>query len=163
MGQLGNELDPARFGIFSDSDALGQVSEMKVESDPDDNALIKTRACEICSRQLSCHMTWAELYCLQYGIFPQQVGQAMRRPDIFPTRWVYSQKFRCFHPEHRCSCDPRALVIFDMTPSEAKRSFELAAQNGQISQIQQQIINAITPAVSHILSQRAVPQGIGRV
>lgn len=151
---LDGPLDPAKFGIFSDSEALGELSEMKVESDPSDQGLVKTRACEICWRRMSCYMNWSELYCLQYGVFPQEVGRAMGRPDLFPMRWVYNKKFRCYHPEYRCSCDPRALVIFDITPSEAKRHFELAAQNGQISAQEQAIINGIEPVLSSILVRR---------
>jgi hypothetical protein len=153
-------LNPSKYGIFAESEALGELSEMKIESDPQDQGLVKSRACEICSRQLSCYMNWSELYCLQYGIFPHDVGRMMGRPDVFPTRWVYNQKFRCYHPEYRCSCDPRALVIFDMTPSEAKRQFELAAQNGQISQQQQQIIAGIQPVLSNIMNRRT--HGAGR-
>lgn len=151
---MSDNLDPSRYGIFADSGALGELSEMTVESDPDDEGLVKTRACEVCSSRKSCVIPWSELYCLQYGIFPQQVGRLMGRPDLFPMEWVYNQKFRCYHPKYRCGCDPRALIIFDMTPSEAKRQIELAAANSRISPQQQQIIAGIQPAISNILTRR---------
>jgi hypothetical protein len=146
-----DRLDPANYGIFADSEALGSMQELEVNQSPD--AYSKSRHCEVCSGRRECQMSWAELYCIQYAVFPQNVGRAMRREDLFPTQWVYNQKFRCFHPEYRCSCDPRALVLFDLSPTEAERALNQAGRNGVISPQQQALIQAIVPVVAQLRSQ----------
>lgn len=158
---LKERLNPTNFGIFADSEALGSLDEMDVEMAPDYYA--KSRPCEICSQRKECQIPWAELYCLQYGIFPHQVGKAINRPDIFDTQWHYNQKFQCFHPDYRCGCDPRAMVIFDITPTEAERVLNQAGRNGIISENQQRIIHAIVPVVARFASRQSIPTRGGMI
>jgi hypothetical protein len=155
-------LDPAQFGIFADSEALGQLDEVDVEISP--NFYSKSRPCEVCSRRKECQIPWSELYCLQYGIFPQHVGRHINRQDLFSTPWLYNQKFKCFHPDYRCACDPRSIVLFDITPTEAERVLNQAGRNGIISEDQQRIIHAIVPVVARLASRQGIPtqQGVIR-
>ena len=147
------ELDHARYGIFAGSEALGDMDDPEPESKG--SGYKKKRYCEYCSGVSEVEMTWAELYCLSYGLLPQQVGAAIRRPDIFPTPWQYNQRFQCFHPRSFCQCgDPRALLLFDMTPTEAERLVSTASRNGNIAQDQKQIITAIQPVIAQLQAQR---------
>lgn len=159
---IDERLNPARFGIFADSEALGVLEDGEVHQE--EECYVKSRPCEYCSQQKSCYIPWSEIYCLMYSVPPHQVGQAMGRPDLFPTRWVYNPRFKVFHPDFRCSCHPRALVIFDMTPTAAERLLRDASKNGNISQSQRQIIQAIAPVVAQIVSRQAgggrVPPGV---
>jgi len=148
------ELDHANYGVFAGSEALADMDDAEPKST--ENGFLEKRYCEYCSAVNQVEMTWAELYCLSYGLLPQQVGQAIRRPDIFPTQWRYNQNFQCFHPVSYCKCgDPRALLLFGMTPTEAERLVSTASRNGNIGQSQRQIIVAIQPVIAGLTAGRS--------
>ena len=104
---------------------------------------------------IACQVDWAELYCLQYGVDPGRVGQAIGRNDLFDTSWVYDPRVRCFHPNYRCSCSGNPLVIFNMTPVNAERVLREAGRNGILSDIQQGIIRTISPVVKQLSGARS--------
>jgi hypothetical protein len=147
--------NPSSYGIFADSEALGAIDEVETAQHPDYYS--KSRPCEVCNTRKECRMSWAELYCLKNGVLPHRVGQAIRREDLFGTQWNYSPKFQCFHPNYRCSCDPRALVLFDITPTEAERMLHQAGRNGVISPSQRHLIQAITPVVAQLIAPHSPP------
>ncbi|MFA4971431.1 MAG: hypothetical protein WC683_02375 [bacterium] len=150
---MAKELNPSQYGIFAGSEALGDMDDPAPSSDG--TGYKKRRYCEYCSAVNQVEMTWAELYCLSYGLLPQQVGQRIHRPDIFPTIWQYNQKHQCFHPRAFCQCgDPRAMLLFDMTPTEAERLVSTAARNGVMSQEQKAIIGGIQPVVTELSANR---------
>jgi len=149
---LEDRLDPSRFGIFSDSEALGAIDDMEVSQTPD--AYVKSRPCEICSRRKECHIPWAEVYCLAYSVMPDRIGQTIGRPDLFQTRWLYNRQFQCFHPEYRCNCHQNAIVIFDITPTEAERVLKQASKNGVVSEGQRRLIHAIAPIVAKVVTNQ---------
>ena len=148
------ELDHAKYGVFAGSEALGDMNDAEPTSDG--TGYTKKRYCEYCSGIRAIQITWAELYCLSYGLLPQQIGQTIRRPDLFPTIWNYSEKYQCFHPRAFCSCgDQRALLLFDMTPTEAERLVSTASRNGVISPDQKKIILGIQPVIQQLTANRA--------
>jgi hypothetical protein len=145
---LKDKFDPANYGIFSDSEGLANVSEMDVEQSPDYYSM--SRVCEVCGTRKECRVSWAELYCLQYGLNPAAVGGHMGRRDIFDTNWQYDAGLKCFHPGYRCSCLGNPLVVFNMTPTNAETILHKASRNGIISGEQRNIISAASAVVQRM-------------
>jgi len=148
-----DEFDHANFGIFAGSEGLSDINTMDVEQAPEYYSMMRT--CEGCGEKRECQVDWAELYCLQYGVDPGRVGQAIGRNDLFDTSWVYDPRVRCFHPNYRCSCSGNPLVIFNMTPVNAERVLREAGRNGILSDIQQGIIRTISPVVKQLSGARS--------
>lgn len=145
------QFDPTNYGIFAGSEGLANVSEMDVSQADDYYAM--SRHCEGCGQRKECRIDWAELYCLQYGINPADVGRTTRRTDIFDTNWRYDPAFHCYHPNYRCTCHGNPLVLFNMTPREAERVLHGAGRNGIISSTQTDIIRQIAPLVKRMSGQ----------
>jgi hypothetical protein len=103
---------------------------------------------------LQCQIPWSELYCLQYGINPNDVGRAMGREDLFPTKWVYDPRLQCFHINYRHGCSGNPLVIFNITPIEAERQLHSSGRNGVLSDGQQRMIRNISPIVRQLAGVR---------
>ena len=148
--------DATNYGIFADSEGLANVSDMDLEQDSEFYGM--SRHCEHCGQRKQAQIPWCELYCLQYGVDPARVGQAIGRTDIFDTSWVYDKRFQCFHPNYRCGCHPNAIVLFNMTPREAERVLHTAGRNGIISDAQKGIIRTITPVVKQMAGMMQRPQ-----
>jgi hypothetical protein len=91
MGRRGKEeFDHANYGIFAGAEGLANINTMDVEQTPD--AYVMTRTCEGCGELKQCMIDWAEIYCLQYGIMPAEVGRAIptcltRRGCTRPSTW----------------------------------------------------------------------------
>lgn len=152
-----NELDPNEYGIFAGSDGLQNVSTMDVEQASDYYSM--TRTCEVCGQLRECQIPWAELYCIAQGVMPQDVGRAIRRPDLFDTQWKYSQTHKCLHPDLRCNCSNNPLVMYNLTPVLANKVLTEAGRNGIISDAQQNLIRTIGPVIAQMKGQpRPVPQ-----
>lgn len=148
------KLDPANYGIFSDSEGLANVSEMDIEQAPDYYSM--SRVCEGCGTRKECRVAWSELYCLQYGMNPAQIGARIQRPDLFDTNWAYDAHLQCFHPGYRCGCQGNPLVVFNMTPTNAEAVLHKASRNGIISDLQRKIIQTVTPVVHQIRGTRTM-------
>lgn len=146
-----NEFDHAQFGIFAGSEGLNNVDTMDVEQAADYYSM--SRTCEGCGERRECQIDWAELYCLQFGIDPAEVGRAWGRTDLLDTAWPYDPKFKCFHPNFHDGCNGQPLVMFNVTPKLAEDVLKAAGRNGIISDTQMNIINAIQPIV-HAMSQQ---------
>jgi hypothetical protein len=151
-------LAPEQFGIFADSEALGHLNQMDEHLDPKGEYYELTRPCEGCSQMKTCYITWSELYCLQYGMEPNSVGKAIGREDLFPTRWVYDAQHQVFHPNYHCTCMGNPLVMYNLSPTEAKRKLESAGQNGAISDAQNNIMRVIGPVIARMKNPQAAAQ-----
>jgi hypothetical protein len=143
-----DQFDASRFGIFADSEGLSNLSEMDLEQDDDFYGM--SRHCEGCGQRKQCQIPWSELYCLQYAVDPAKVGQAIRRQDLFDTSWVYDPRFKCFHPNYRCTCLGNPVVLFNMTPRQAEQVLHAAGRNGIVSEAQKGIIRTIAPVVKQL-------------
>jgi len=140
--------DPTEHGIFADSVALNHLHS--IDSQISEDFLVLTRSCEGCSTLKQCFVPWAEVYCLANGVPPHKVGQAIRRPDVFPTVWSYLPKGKCYHPNYRCECANRPFVVFNLTPNECEVKLRNAAKNGVVSEEQQNLIKAIQQVVAQL-------------
>lgn len=147
-----DEFDHAQFGIFAGSEGLNNVDTMDVEQSADFYSM--SRTCEGCGERRECQIEWAELYCLQFGIDPAEVGRAIGRPDVFDTSWQYSPQHKCFHPNYRDNCNGNPLVMFNITPVLAEAALKAAGRNGIMSDAQIGIINTIQRTVHQMYEQR---------
>lgn len=139
---------PEQFGIFSDSEALADASNMDLEQSEDYYGM--ARKCEGCGQKKQCRVDWVELYCLQYGVNPHLVGQIVGRTDVLDTAWVYDPQLKTYHPNYRCNCHGQPLVVFNMTPREAERVLHAAGRNGILSDEQKRAISAVRPVVKRL-------------
>ena len=136
------------YGIFSNG-ALGELDEMAKTAT--EQGIVKTRACEVCGREQPLLVTWPELYALQFNVLPQELGRMIGRPDLFPTTWKYNVQHRCYHPEFvHCG----KLIMYDFTPRECSHDIDAATRNGTLGRAELGVINAIAPAINHIVQSR---------
>ena len=147
-----DEFDHAAYGIFAGSEGLNNVDTMDVEQAADYYSM--SRTCEGCGERRECQVDWAELYCLQFGLDPAEVGRSYGRPDLLDTSWQYSAQHKCFHPNYHDGCNGQPLVMFNITPKMAEDVLKAAGRNGIISDAQINLINAIQPTVHAMSAQR---------
>jgi len=143
-------MDDTAFGLFKDDEALRDLDNMEVVEKAD--GLHMTRRCETCTNEVGIVLTWPELFAISMGVMPQEVWQG------FPTPWRYHAKIRRLYPEIMCrSCGDRgtrSLVMFGMTPHDARRHVMSAESSGTVDPQQAQAILRAKPTIQQISQTR---------
>lgn len=143
-----------KYGIFADSEALGAIESLEVEQTPE--GLKNIRMCEWCSKPVALLMTWGELFCLQYGYLPQDVARAAGSPGLFGAGgWAFDPKQGVFYPAYRHSCHPKAVVLFRMTPSEARRHLGEGRDSNVMSDEQMRLMAGLGQVISQIRASQS--------
>ena len=142
------ELDPIYHSIFSDSEALADLDNLKTTQASEYYAM--GRQCEYCGANKECQVSWLEMYCLANGILPQDLARFVGQPGYFESDWTFDGRHRVFHPNARCHCQGSPVVMFGLVPAEAQRLYEASLKNKVISPEQRGLIIQMAPAIQQM-------------
>jgi len=156
---MSKPIDTIKNSIFSESEALADLEELKTTQSADYYAM--ERNCEYCGSGKECQIPWLEMYCLANNVLPNDLARAIGQPNYFEGDWTFDARFRVYHPNLRCHCMNNPVIMFNLVPAEAQRLYETALKNKVISPEQRTMIQQVAPVIQRMQQQgamRGMPQ-----